>query len=305
MEYSFVFVVQEGSLEVKSMLLAASLQRQLRCSHELVAALPEPRERWGRPAASTLEFLRRLGVRLAPISNGFDSNYPIGNKVSCLGVETTADIRIFMDSDMLAFRPFAGLFATGVWHKDSLFGAVPAEMDTFGADDAVWKLIYESQGLSLPRDKVRATMSGQSMLPYFNAGFIAVDRRVDFAATWLRVCREIEADQRITNKWPWLDQIGLPVAVKYLEIDYVALDSRYNYPAHLREVGANTNPFFVHYHNQKVLAESPSLRDLVRELATEFPEIRDAMWANRKWRRLLRPAAGLAWWLTRRKYPTP
>ena len=95
-----------------------------------MAAIPQPRERWGRPAASTLAFLERLGVRLEPISNGFDSDYPIGNKVSCLGVRTDADIRIFLDSDMLAFRPFTGLFATGAWQTDALFGAVPAEMDT-------------------------------------------------------------------------------------------------------------------------------------------------------------------------------
>lgn len=289
MEYSFVFVVQEGALELKAMLLAASLKQQLRCNHELVAAIPHPRERWGWPAESTLEFLEYLGVRLEPIRNGFASDYPIGNKVSCLGVRTSADMRIFLDSDMLALRPFTGLFATGAWRTETQFGAVPAEMDTFGATEALWRFIYGKQSLLLPRERLRATISGQSMLPYFNAGFIAVDSRVDFAPTWLEICREIESESRIVNKWPWLDQIALPVAVKALDMSYVALDARYNYPAHLRAVDGHAQPYFVHYHNQKVLAASPLLLDFVTELAEEFPQLQEAMWVNRKWRRLNRP----------------
>ena len=288
MEYSFVFVCQQGPLEVKSMLLAASLKRQLRCDHEFVAAIPVPQERWGRPAADTLAFLESLGTRLVPITNGFD-DYPIGNKVSCLGVATDADVRIFVDSDILALQPFSGLFVPGAREMQAPFGAVPADMDTFGASDAIWALIYGGQNLAPPSERMRATVSGQTMLPYFNAGFIAVHSRVDFAATWLRICREIDADSRVINKLPWLDQIALPVAVKYLGIDYVALDERYNYPAHLRPVGPDPLPYFVHYHRQKTLLASPMLRSLVLELAAEHPQLKDAMRADPKWRRVLRP----------------
>jgi hypothetical protein len=289
MEYSFVFVVQEGPLEVKSMLLAASLKQQLRCSHELVAAIPVPQERWGLPAASTLAFLRSLGVRLEPITNGFHSHYPIGNKISCLGVRTGAQVRIFLDSDMLLSEAFSGLGAPGAGGLAAPFGAVPADMDTFGASEALWALIYGGQGLLPPVERLRATVSGQTMFPYFNAGFIAVDSRIDFATPWLRICREIEADPRITNKWPWLDQIALPVAVKFLGIDYVALDERYNYPAHLKPVGAGAVPCFVHYHHQKVLQRSPRLRSLVLDLVTEYPQLKDAMRVSRKWRPLAWP----------------
>jgi hypothetical protein len=289
MEYSFVFVCQQGPLEVKSMLLAASLKRQLRCHHELVAAIPVPQERWGRPAAGTLAFLERLGARLVPITNGFDSDYPIGNKVSCLGITTDADVRVFLDSDILALQPFSGLFVPGAQKMEAPFGAVPADMDTFGANDAIWALIYGGQNLAPPLERMRATISGQTMLPYFNAGFIAVHSRINLAATWLRICREIDADPNIANKWPWLDQIALPVAVKYLGIDYVALDERYNYPAHLKPVGPDPLPYFIHYHNQKVLFASPMLRSLVLELVAEHPQLGDAMRADPKWRRLWRP----------------
>jgi len=289
MEYSFVFVCQQGPLEVKSMLLAASLKRQLRCDHELVAAIPVPQERWGRPAAGTLAFLESLGTRVVPITNRFDSDYPIGNKVSCLDIATDADVRIFMDSDILALQSFPGLFGPGARKMQAPFGAVPADLDTFGASEAIWALIYGGQNLAPPVERMHATVSGQTMLPYFNAGFIAVQSRIDFAATWLRICREIDIDPRITNKRPWLDQIALPVAVKYLGLDYVALDQRHNYPAHLRPVGPDPLPYFVHYHTQKVLSASPILRSLVLELAAEHPPLQDAMRAEKKWRRLLRP----------------
>jgi hypothetical protein len=286
MRYSFVFVCQQGSLEVKSMLLAASLKRQVGCDHELVAALPVPRERWGQPAASTLAFLERLGTRLVPITNGIDLDYPIGNKVSCLGIATDADVRIFLDSDILCLQPFCGLGAPGVSEMPAQFCAVPADMDQFGASDAIWALIYGSQNLTLPAERMRATVSGQMMLPYFNAGFIAVDSRIDFAATWLRICREIDGDPRIINKRPWLDQIALPVAVKYLGIDYAALDERYNHPAHLKPVGPDPLPYFVHYHNQKLLFASPMLRNLAFDLAAEHPLLKEAIGKDPKWRRL-------------------
>ena len=40
--YCFVFVCQQGDLELKARLLAASLRHFLRCDFELVAALPTP-----------------------------------------------------------------------------------------------------------------------------------------------------------------------------------------------------------------------------------------------------------------------
>src|SRR5262249_27349002 len=149
---------------------AASLKRQLRCSYELVAAIPEPQERWGRPAAATLAFLSSLGTRLVPITNGFDSDYPTGNKVACLGIATDAQVRVFLDSDILALQPVSSVFAPGPGEVQPLFGAVPADMDTFGASDAIWSLIYGEQNLALPAERMRATVSGQTMLPYFNAG---------------------------------------------------------------------------------------------------------------------------------------
>ena len=82
MKYCFVFVCQQGELEIKSALLAASLKHFLRCRHELVAALPEPEAVWGRPSDATLALLDQLGVRQVPINNPISPDYPIGNKLA-------------------------------------------------------------------------------------------------------------------------------------------------------------------------------------------------------------------------------
>jgi hypothetical protein len=107
LKWSFVFVCQAGELEIKSMLLATSLQRFLRCNYELVAAIPQPTSQWGQISASTQALMQTLGVRSVPITNSIDLNYPIGNKVACLGIESSADKIVFLDSDILCLREFS------------------------------------------------------------------------------------------------------------------------------------------------------------------------------------------------------
>src|SRR4051794_34390253 len=96
--YAFVFVCQAGPLENKALLLAASLKRHLRVEHELIAAVPQPAERWGTLSEDTTELLRSLGVRVEPISNEIDPDYPIGNKVSCMRLAVRTDRLVFLDS---------------------------------------------------------------------------------------------------------------------------------------------------------------------------------------------------------------
>src|SRR5829696_3659607 len=89
--YAFVFVCQAGGLENKSLLLAASLKRHLRCDYELIAAVPAPAERWGTLSHDTEGLLKEFGVRVEPVTNDVDPDYPIGNKVACMRLATRAD----------------------------------------------------------------------------------------------------------------------------------------------------------------------------------------------------------------------
>lgn len=285
MNYCFVFVCQAGELEVKSLLLAASLRRHLRCDYELVAAIPRPEAIWGTPSAATLALLHRLEARTAAIENPIDAGYPIGNKLACLGIETAAGKVVFLDSDMLCLREFEG----GRRFERSQVNVKPADLATFGSDPARWRAAYGACGLEVPAQRVCATVSGETMPPYFNAGFVAALRASSLAAEWIACARILEGDPSVPDKRPWLDQIALPVALARLGLAPDYLDERYNFPAHLKPLDPDNLPWFCHYHFPAVLRREPLANNLVIELADEYPELRSAISSTPEWSVLLQP----------------
>ena len=285
LRYCFVFVCQQGELELQAMLLAASLKRKLRCEHELVAAVPSPPARWGTIADATRRMFARVGVRICEVQNDFEPTYPIGNKVGCLSIQTDADKLVFLDSDILCMAEF---------HHDERFripvNAKAADLATFTQDLAIWERAYAAVGVSdMPAARMKMTVSGEESPPYFNSGVVAVNADLDFGTEWLRCCRVIDADKRIPNKRPWLDQAALPLAIAKLGVPYDVLDETYNYPVHLRPLTAERPPIFCHYHRPDIIAREPALLSLFKELADEHAEIRERVLADPRWRRLLRP----------------
>lgn len=272
--YAFVFVVQQGDLELKSLLLAASLRRFLRCDHELIGAVPVPTEKRGAPAETTVAALRDMNVRMVPITNPFKQHYPIGNKLSCLSIPTDADKLVFVDSDIVALREFTDEDRFGL-----PFNAKPADVQTFSCEEETWRAVYEAAQVSFPSIRLPSTTSKEFAPPYFNSGFIAVDSGIEFGKVWLECCQRIYELDRISNK-AYVDQIGLPVAVALLGLTFDCLDERYNYPAHLKPLGCDELPYFCHYHSANVIAREPALRDLLQTLADEHSDIRDALAVN-------------------------
>jgi hypothetical protein len=289
MTYSFVFVCQRGPLEVQAMLLAASLRDSSRGDHQLIAAVPTPEARWGRPRADAVRFLRELGVDIVPIVNEIDASYPIGNKVSCLLIEVAGDVTVFVDSDMLCLQPFSRLP-----ELEADFCAKPADAYTFRKDNEQhrqWEKIYGSFDLPVPAARMIATESGELMPPYFNAGFIAVRRGVELGKAWVACCRKIDANDEIANKRPWLDQIALPVAVAQLGLDYQCLDERFNYPCHKRAIDPHRPPFFAHYHWPRVLLSDRVLWRRCQDLARRHRALAEAFGWYPGWRGLRYPSA--------------
>jgi hypothetical protein len=275
--YAFIFVVQKGELELKSLLLAASLRRFLRCDYELIGAVPGPIEEWGAPADRTIAILRAMNVRMVSISNPFKQKYPIGNKVSCLSVPTNADKRVFIDSDIVAMRDFTD---QDRFHVP--FNAKPADKQTFSSDTEKWRAVYDAANVSFPSLRMPSSTSREFAPPYFNSGFVAVDSRIEFGKAWTECCQRIYALDLISNK-KFVDQIALPVALAQLGLAFDCLDERYNYPAHLKPLSGPELPYFCHYHTAAVLAREPALRDLVHTLADEYSGIRDVLNENITW----------------------
>ena len=272
MKYSFVFVCQQGELETKSMLLAASLKRNIKCEHQLIAAIPFPETRWGRVDKNTMRFFDKIGVECMPIVNLIDEDYPIGNKVSCLNLEVRGDITIFLDSDMLCLRPFADAS-----EFTAPFCAKPADGNNFankfsGGDP--WERVYSIFDLNVPDERMVATITKEVMRPYFNAGFIAVHSNIGFGEAWLACCRAIDSCDDIKNKRPWLDQIALPVAVRLLGINYACLEDKFNYPCHRKRLDPNNLPIFAHYHRLESLSKERILLDHCLDIVEDHPELR-------------------------------
>lgn len=286
MKYCFVFVCQHGQLEIKSSLLAVSLKRNLKCDFELVAAIPGPEETWGSSGPETMDLFQEIGVRTVGIENLVDSDYPIGNKVSCLGVETDADKIIFLDSDILCCSEFSGHERFSV-----PFNAKPVDVNTFTYDVGVWDYIYQKFGLPIQSQRVITTVSYELVPPYFNAGMIAVDNDPAFMDLWVDVCRQIDADPAIQNKRPWLDQVALPIAVALSGKEYDCLDERFNYPAHVKPISPGSTPYFCHYHVPQVIRREPLLNNLCEALLDEYPGIRKQLSGFENWSLLARPFA--------------
>ncbi|RKZ41325.1 MAG: sulfotransferase [Gammaproteobacteria bacterium] len=288
MKNAFVFVCQSGELEIKSMLLAASLKHFLQGDYELVAAIPEPTTHWGRLSDETQALMQILKIRSLPIVNNIDENYPIGNKVACLGIDTSADQIVFLDSDILCLREFNFPF-------NPPFSAKPADLNLFTSDISVWKQIYDLFNLPLPHQRVITSTSGELMLPYFNAGVIAIQNGIALKPVWEECCQIIDATHSITNKRPWLDQIALPIALARLNLDYHCLDERFNYPAHLKPLSNSPEslPFLCHYHWSHIIRREPGLNQLVKALAETYPLLKTLILASEPWAQLLKPYTSL------------
>ena len=263
------------------MLLATSLKRFLDCDYECVAAIPQPETQWGTISKDTQRLMQILGVRSVPITNTIDENYPIGNKVACLGIDTAADTIIFLDSDILCVSEFIPQF------KEP-FNAKPADLATLTRDVKLWQQMYALLQLPFPKRRMLATVSGELMLPYFNGGVIAVQNGINFAQAWEECCRMLDAEDSITNKRPWLDQFALPIAVTKLNLAYNCLDERFNYPSHLKPLSQSL-PFLAHYHWPTVIRREPRLNQLVVEFCQDYPLLEKLLLSIPEWAQLLKP----------------
>ncbi len=280
--FAFVFICQVGELEVKALLLAASLRRWLHPRHELIAAIPTPADQWGALQPATIGLLRRLSVRLTPITNPIAVSFLHANKIPCLEVATTADKLVFLDSDILCLRPFTDdpRFASPINVK-------PADLQTFSANQSDWDRVYATAGVPLPKWRTTTTVSGESGYPYFNSGVVAINRGVALAAAWRDCCQKIQTDSEISERRLHSDQIGLAAAIVSLGLAVEYLDERYNYPAHLRALDTENLPILAHYHWPLVIHREPILAEHIRSIGARYPILRTIAAPFPDWRDLL------------------
>jgi hypothetical protein len=273
-----VFVCQSGPLEYKALLLAASLRAAYGNSAEIIAAIPQPASAWGQPTAIVHRALVSLGVRELPVTSPFGTDYPIGNKIAALCALGPAPA-LLLDSDVLCCGAVAG-----DW--DRLFPALaakPADLMTYGGGDAAWELIYRSRGLNMPARHVVTTVSEDLTRPYFNSGVVYTKNAEALGHSWVAVCMQLGSDDRIQGKYPWLDQLALPVAIQHLGWSFKALGDRWNFPAHFKIIDSSDVPFFAHYHHPDIIVRDPALLDCAARVLRHYPVVKSALSGCPEW----------------------
>ena len=282
---AITFVAHAGPLEPQAVLLAASLHEYY-VPRRIVCRTVAPADHWGALSDDVDGFLRSLGVEIVPCENPIDLDYKHGNKIGALaGISGRA---LFLDTDIMLMSPFS-------WHH-MLCGtaaAKPADIDTFSNGGGSWARVWSLFDRDVPPKSYVATISGDLMRPYFNAGFISVEDGDRFAAAWIDAARRIDADAAIRNKRPWLDQIALPVAFAALDWKVDALGDAFNFPCHLAKIGSES-PYFAHYHYPHVIAEQPKLAFRFRHLLSAYPPLAAILKRYEGWDALVSADAGVA-----------
>jgi len=280
MNFAVCFCVHWGELEIKALLLAASLRKHWPTGVELIGCVPEEPE-FGELSDASRQAFESSGVGLVSITNPIGVGYPIANKLLCLDVPTKAERIIFLDSDILATRNASAselqtTFGTG-------FVAKPADLATFKADAAEWRAVYHACDAPMPDFTVTSTTSDERMFPYFNAGVISVDANSGFGRVWSECAQRIDQLPDVPVKRPHLDQIALPVAAVKSGLSFHLIGEDWNFPAHLKPLPAAL-PKLCHYHWPQVIAGEPALLDAFEELITRHPEITKLAELEEKWR---------------------
>lgn len=283
---AFVFVSQRGDVELKSILLAASLREAIGPEGELVAMVPEMFGEVRAPTAESLEVLAGLGVRVVHFRNAACRAGTIErtgdghiNKAYCLTAAVPGRIAIVVDSDVLclAAPEWAGV----------LDGACVAAKPVDLQNEHRWAAIYGVFGMDVPAAQLASTVSGELGPPYFNSGLVAVapHTAAPLAAMWLDTFDRLTASGMLDDNLFFREQLSLSVAVQRLGVPYRAFDERYNFPAHLRPLDADSPPVFAHYHQPAVIRRESRLSDVTRTLCRRHPALaarlaREPEWAE-------------------------
>jgi len=171
--------------------------------------------------------LDALSIKLLPFTTKDLSvegkTYRILNKVRALAAFGSRPV-LLCDSDLFFLRSIP---------PDYLIGrTVPAATPEHGRHSFPWERLYAQFNLAIPAFQVLCG-SGESSPPWFNAGLVYAPNAAAMGAEWERLCLAINKLDWVPERWPYLDQISLPLAMASLSpgsklTEAVVLDGRLN-----------------------------------------------------------------------------
>jgi len=179
--------------------------------------------------------------------------YRIENKINALRALGTRRA-LLVDSDVLFLRPLP---------MDFLQRRAPAAVPEHSAEYSFpWARLYATLGLAQPTIKVLSG-SGHVTDPWFNAGFVVAPNGEQLSSVWRMICEFVVRCDWVPDRWPYLDQIALPLAFAQLSpnrcVEHESvLPSRFNQNMFYwaKDQGHIQNGFVAHHHNRVKLLET-------------------------------------------------
>jgi len=128
-------------------------------------------------------------------------HYRIENKINALRYFGNKPV-IGADADLIFIRPLPAAY---------LFRRIPAAVPEHGLHVYPWEELYSMLELRFPDIKV-LTASGEVGAPWLNAGFVVCPDGFRIGSLWHRACQLILHCDWVPERFPYLDQIALPLA---------------------------------------------------------------------------------------------
>lgn len=176
---------------------------------------------------------------------------------------------MLIDSDLIFTRPLPTKF---------LMRDVPAAVPEHGLHKFPWTRLYSALSLTIP-SIVTLLGSGEVSPPWLNAGLITTPNAEKFGHIWMMASDFVLKCEWVPERWPYLDQISLPLAMALFSetrtVDYSnILPSQFNdniFYWHPDQSYA-TNSFVIHHHNRVGLLNKyvPNLLSWTRDGNPEF-----------------------------------
>jgi hypothetical protein len=276
------FICEPGELEIKALLLAYSIRKNLNTGYLPVVLIPLHCR--SHINYITILLFEKLNIKIRYFENPFTKNLTksmsgdaMSNKfygLSNLGNEQ--DI-LFLDSDIVCLNSFS---------QNLFFDTVAAKPADYSLA-AQWEEIYKRTELNYPKEKVTCTLDEKESPPYFNTGviFINSESKSSLIAFWEEYFLLFSGKEILENNFFnsfHRDQLAFALATEKLGIKVKLLDELHNYPARSRgKIPAET--VFAHYHDCYTIASEPLLLDVFQRFIAEYPLSLKVLEDQRTW----------------------
>lgn len=257
-----VLMVEPGYLEYQAILLSLSLLEH--CVNPFKVYTYCRSDRVHKLNDTTKQFFADVSGGITGIDPEFTTEYAHGNKIYACAQKRPEKNNLFLDSDvfMLTETDFAPVM------RDNAVSVIQGTVAGWSNDAADWNHLYSLIGMDGPPFMMPMPQGIDDLAhPYFNGGFVLFTNE-GLGEAWRKIALEVDVDDNVPDRRPWLDQITLPLAIAKTGALTCALPARWNgyrsYPLAIKQKCR-----IIHYHSIKNILEG-GFEDYVSSLISQY-----------------------------------